>query len=212
MKIRTKVILGLSLFAVAMLAAFAPPGVVFSPSSYLYTADGGTTESSSTDALITTGTAPIEDSTTLVATDITTGIHVFRVHETTGLELHFGMEGALGVTGTARVWRAIPVNTSQSSQGTVSQWTYRHICDVSLTGSAQAGTGSAIVRSTLRWATIALTASADGGLSTRVVNGTTTNAAGALYVDPVCAPYVVVQVKRDTASGVMPLAFNWTKN
>lgn len=210
---KTKVLLGLSLFAVSVLAAFAPPGVVFSPQTFLAPPVGVTSESSSTDALIATGTAPIEDGV-LVTNDAATGIHVFRVHETTGLELHFGLEGALGVTGTARVWRAIPVTSAQNVSDPVVQWTYRHVCDVSLTASAQTGVGTTghVVPSTFRWASVVVNSSADGGLSTRAVNGTTTNAAGSLFVDPVCAPIIVVQVKRDTASGIVPLAMNWTKN
>lgn len=211
MKNRNKYIAAASILILAILAAFAPPGVVFSPQTHLAPPSSIVDESSSTDALIVTGTSPIIDGP-LVSTDIVTGIHVFRVHETTGLEIDFALEGALGVTGTARVWRAIPITAGQSIDDPVSQYTYRHICDVSLTASAQAGVSAGVVRNTLRWSSIIVTSSADGGLSTKAVNGTTLNAAGSLFVDPVCAPYIVVQVKRDTASGVMPLAMNWTRN
>ena len=202
------------LFIVAFLAAFAPPGVTFSKEGYAYPALPTATESSSTDALYDTGEGPTDDGS-LAATNVVTGFYVFDVHETTGIELHFAMEGATGVTGTARVWRAIPIMGSQfpSTNGTVTQWTYRHLCDVSLTASAQEGSAAGFVKSTHRWASVVVTA--DAGLSplgSRAMNGLTTNAAGSLVIDPMCAPRIVVQVRRATASSIVPLALDWTRN
>lgn len=199
---------GLSVLAVL---GFAPPGVTFSNSGYLYPSETGISESSSTDTLIVTGEGVTDDGT-LAASDSTTGIYVFDIHETTGLELHFALEGAAGVTGTARVWRAIPVRAGpRTSSGT--QWTYRHLCDVSLIASSQEGVASGVVGSTFKWATVSVTS--DAGLSplgTRTLNGTTAGAAGSLFVDPLCASNLVVQVKRDTASGIKVLASDWTRN
>jgi len=207
-------ILGLAsacaLVAVACMLAFAPPGVTFSKQSYIYGPVSGDMSSYSS-ALDAAGSGGAADSLTLSATNPATGRNVFDVHETTGLELHFALTGALNTTATARVFRAIPVTSSQLSTDPV-QWTYRHICDVSLTASAQTGTGSGITKGTQRWASIVVTADAGAMASTRVVNGTTTNAAGSLFIDPVCAPRIVVQTRVGTATDVTVFASDWTRN
>lgn len=209
MKTKSKVLLGLSLLAVAILAAFAPPaGVVFSKEGFIYPANPRSASTASA-ALVAAGSGDFADDATIPTSD---GLHILRVNETTGLELHFAISGTLGQNATARVYRALPVRLTQGDIQSAG-WTYRHICDVSLTGSAQAlGEFGEEVGTDLRWASVLVTSSADGGLSTRAINGTTTNAAGSLFIDPVCAPYIIVQTRIGTCASVAVYASDWTRN
>lgn len=205
--------IGVLLAGMATLAmlAFAPPGVTFSKAGYLYPANPGVA-STSNNALVAAGTGIFADALAITTGTAANGLHAFEVHETTGLELHFALSGVLNTTATARVYRAIPVTTGRTSDQPIS-WTFRHLCDVSLTASAQSRCISGIVVEDNRWANV--TVSSDAGLQplgTRSLNGTTTNAAGSLFIDPICAQFVVVQTKIGTATDVSVFASDWTRN
>lgn len=200
-----------SVLVLAVLCAFSPPGVTFSKQAHFFPATNETVSTASA-ALIDAGSGVFADDDSLPADD-TAGLHFFPVHETTGMELHFAIDGTLAETATARIYRAFPITTGRFN-ATARGWTYRHLCDVSLVGSAQElGTFSQEIGAALRWTSVTVTS--DAGLlpsGTRTMNGLTTNAAGSLVIDPLCAPYIIVQTRIGTCDGVAVFASDWTSN
>lgn len=189
--------------------------IIISKRAAIYPATSGGTSTSAT-ALVAAGESPFVDGTAFLDTT-TAGIHVFNTDEITGLELHFSLASIKNGTATARIFRAIPAFTSQANAtafGSPSQWTYRHLCTVSLVASVQGSVTSGVLTDGTkaeRWASV--TVSSDAGLAptgTRTMNGTTTDAAGSLVIDPLGAPRIVVQTCIGTADSVTCYANDWT--
>lgn len=171
------------------------------------------TASTSNSALVDAGAGVFADTLTLPAATVANGLFYFSVNDTTGLELHFAMTSALSVAATARIMRVIPLQVADNN--TSRQWTFRHLCDIDLTASSQTGVASGDVVVAQRWASAAITSGKDAGLTplgTRTMNGLTTTAAGSVVIDPLCAPQVVVQIKRGSATDVVVFPSNWTRN
>lgn len=176
----------------------------FSKSGGLAPAPGGDF-STFEDALDDAGAGFAIDTDENPASNSSTGWHVFPLGETTGLDVHFAISGTTGETAIANAFRVIPVRNAAGSR---IGWTFRHLGTIALTASSQAisdtiGNGY--------WATVAV--SSDAGLAplgTRAVNGTTTTAAGSLWVDPLCAGYLAIQTSVGTADSVGVYAMEWT--
>ena len=167
--------------------------------------------STSNNALVDAGAGVFADALSLTAATAANGLFYFDVNEATGLELHFAMTGALASTGTARVMRVIPIRAGENTRQ--AQFTFRHLCDLSLVASSQTGVASGVTVAAQRWASA--TVSSDAGLTplgTRTLNGLTTTAAGSVVIDPMCAGQIVVQVKIGTCTDIVVYPSNWTRN
>lgn len=166
--------------------------------------------STSNNALVDAGAGVFADALSLTAATVANGLFYFTV-PLTGLELHFAMTGALASSGTARVMRVLPFKTASSASN--QQFTFRHLCDLSLVASSQTGVASGVTVAAQRWASA--TVSSDAGLTplgTRTLNGLTTTAAGSVIIDPLCAGLIVVQTKIGTCTDIVVYPANWTRN
>lgn len=178
-------------------------------------AQGLTTHAQFTDSTTTlpnAGAGVAADRITAQATDVASGVFMFDMHEGMGLELHFASteDSVTGENATARVFREIVLAVDINSNPV--QWTYRHLCDVALVASTvQYGVASGAMDAAVTWCIP--TVSNDAGLEpvgTRVMQGLTTQSAGSVIIDPVCASRIMVVCRKGTCQGVTVLASKWT--
>lgn len=163
-------------------------------------------------ALVDAGSGIFADRLGPPQDDATNGLYVFDTDECTGLDIAIVLTAAAqGLAGTFRVMLAVCLNPKAAPED--QHWHFHHLYDGTCTSSAQTGVANGVFGTGVRWATLAQVA--DGGLlplGTRIMTGTTLNAASRLIADPVCWPRLCIQIARGANTSACALSGKWTRS